>query len=282
MSDDEAPPHNFTASNRRNKEVTERSLHEADCRVSRSVDVQEGTKKCFQKAHSQPSSQTFPGLFDGNCTIHPGGNLVILDIDVEEAELPQLVRDLPPTLVVRSPHGGQHRYYILDSNTGISSSNTAWGSIRYEGWYVLCPGSVIDHSLCRDDKKGCPGEGIGDYAIDQFEQIATLTDNHLDNLREACSPASEPKEGRSGEYGGNKITLPDKETAIEAERYICTGFTRQHTDLAGSDKMDLLRGGTGSFDLQRNDGRLFPSFIEWMAYLLVVVIILAMLTRGFE
>lgn len=230
--------------------VVEQRLADAGVRVERSASVEEGIKACYNHDDQRPPTEV-----SGNFTVHGGGGLVILDVDVPTDDLPEWVQELPPTFVVESPHGGHHPYYALKDDTGISNVNPDWGSIRYEGQYVVGPGSTIDHAECDDGKTNCPGEGIGTYDIVVNKPIATLSGEHLEHLREACD-SSGGHETSTNEYGGDIITLPDDALVDEGERYICTEFTQRKDtgDLAAREIMHLLRGGTGSYELQRDDG----------------------------
>ena len=234
------------------KTVLEERLREAGVRVARSVSIEEDTKICSEKEHNDPSNHRLPAETSGNYTVHGGAGLVLLDVDVPIDELPEEIADLPSTFVVESPHGGYHLYYVVEDDTGISNTKTDWGSIRYEGEYVVGPGSTIDHARCDDGKANCPGEGVGEYDIAVDKTKPTLSGEDLEHLRELCASTGGGATSKE-DYGGEKITLPDDTLADEGERYICTEFTRHSTRLAGEDLMDLLRGGTGSYELRRDD-----------------------------
>ncbi|WP_158055324.1 bifunctional DNA primase/polymerase [Halorussus halophilus] len=229
------------------KTLVEKRLSDAGVRVERSASVEEESKACYYH-----DNQRLPTKTSGNYTIHGGDGLVLLDVDDKLEELPEETADLPSTFVVESPHGGYHPYYALKDDTGISNAQTDWGSIRYEGQYVVGPGSTIDHGECGDGKANCPSEGTGEYEIAVNKPITTLSGDYLEHLREVCASSGSDKTLKE-DYGGEQITLPDDTPADEGERYICTEFTRHSTRLAGEDLMDLLRGGTGSYELRRDD-----------------------------
>jgi len=241
------------------KKTIERRLTEADLDNTRSASVEDGTKECYDHDATRP-----PTEISGNYTVHGGDGLVIFDIDVNDLdELPDWVRSLPPTLVVETVHGGYHRYYEVENDDGISNTEPDWGSIRYDGWYTVGPGSTVDHEdYCDDGKEGCPGIGTDTYIIEADRLIPTLTGDPLERLREVCSSEGSDDSGTHGEYGGEKITLPDEDVVQEAEEYICAEFARRSTQLARSDLIDLLRGGTGSYDLRREND---PSSIDQSA-----------------
>lgn len=227
--------------------VTQR-LQSADVGTERSCSVKNGSKKCLN--HENRSS---PNKISGNYNVFGGKGLVILDIDVPIGDLPNWVRKLPRTFVVETPHSGYHLYYTVEDGTGVSNAGSvSWGSIRY-GWYAVGPGSTIDHERnCDDGKEGCPGMGKGKYEVVADRSIATLSEENIRHLRRICDSSTDSgKEQR--EYGGGKITFPEERIADEGEEYICRDFSRYWTPLADEDLMDLLRGGTGSYSLRRED-----------------------------
>lgn len=241
------------------KKIIQRRLSEANLDSARHASVEDGTKECYDHDDTRSLAE-----IRGNYTVHGGDGLVILDIDINDLdELPDWVRSLPPTLIVGTVHGGYHRYYEVENGDGISNTETDWGSIRYDGWYAVGPGSTVDHEdYCDDGKEGCPGIGTDTYLIETDRPIATLSEGYLERLREICDSHDEANSGRSEEYGGEKLTLPDENVVQKAERYICLDFARHSNQLAHSDLMDLLRGGTGSYDLRREND---PSSIDQSA-----------------
>lgn len=92
---------------------------------------------------------------DFNIGIATGAGLLVLDVDnkdgkhgsnsVEALELRN--DDLPPTLAVITPTGGEHRYFRVSSESWVRNSVGALGEgidIKGDGGYVVAPGSVID------------------------------------------------------------------------------------------------------------------------------------------
>lgn len=226
------------------KGVLANYLRESGVSLERSVSVDDGTKRCKVEDHATPSNQLPAHTIEGNYSVHGGNELVILDIDVPIADLPEWVANLPETFFTESPHGGYHLYYTIEEDAGISNSKAEWGSVRYDGWYALGPGSVIDHdAFCGED---CRQTGKSKYQIGVLKPIGTLSGEALENLREVCESSDE---GSGEEYVGDKITLPDEHNLEEANRYICADFlpkTKRYM-------MDLLKGGTGSYDLRGDD-----------------------------
>lgn len=241
------------------KAIIGRRLSEKNLDNGRHASVKDGTKDCYDHEDTRHLTEII-----GNYTVHGGDGLVILDIDVNDLhELPDWLRSLPPTLIVETVHGGYHLYYEVESGDGISNTKTDWGSVRYEGWYAVGPGSTVDHAnYCDDGKESCPQAGIDMYNIKVDRPIATLTGQHFERLSKVCASEGSDEGGTYEEYGGRKITLPDEAVAEPAERYICADFSRHSTQLARTDLMDLLRGGTGSYELRRDRD---PSSIDQSA-----------------
>lgn len=239
------------------KQHVETRLEEAGVRVARSVSLPHGSKKAQTSNHERATVQTRPSEIYGNYTIHGGDGLVILDIDVDDSsDLPEWVASLPETFTVETVHDGLHLYYTVEDDSGISNSGSPpWGSIRY-GWYGVGPGSAVDHdSECGE----CGKTGLTSYRIVRDCSIATLSGDDLDNLRYVCHSEEGDTTGdissvSTAAGSSTGFTEPEEEFTDEAEKYICAEFVpRYTTELAGSDLMDCLRGGTGSYHLRRDD-----------------------------
>lgn len=237
---------------RRPREIIENRLREAGLRITRSVDVANGTKRCY-RTHSDPSIHKYPGLISGNYTIHGGDNLILFDIDLNDlSKLPIWLRNLPETLIVESPHAGYHLYYALEDDTEISSSNFPWGSIRYEGQYVVGPGSTIDHADCKDGKKKCPGQGTGTYDFHTNKPIATLSSEYLDTIQSVCSGSHETEE-----FDANVLGAPDPDLVALGNESLQE--LRIESTPAFKAVMDFLRGGTADFNgenLTKQNGKI--------------------------
>ncbi|WP_143421216.1 bifunctional DNA primase/polymerase [Halorubrum ezzemoulense] len=236
------------------KQHVEERLEGANVRAARSVSLPHGSKMARISNHEQATTQERPSEIYGNYTIHGGDRLVILDIDVDNpSDLPEWVRSLPKTFAVETVHDGLHLYYTVEDDTDISNTKVSWGSVRY-GWYSVGPGSAVDHDA---ECKNCGKTGRTPYTISKDRSIATLSGKDLDNLRDVCQSEEDDStsDTASTSTGSNAgFTEPDEAFTDEAERYICTIFVPRHaTELAGSDLMDSLRGGTGSYRLRRDD-----------------------------
>ncbi|THE64098.1 hypothetical protein D8Y22_14375 [Salinadaptatus halalkaliphilus] len=235
------------------KQRIEERLREVGVRVARSVNVENGTKEPHENDHTNPSNQFSPTDIDGNYTVHGGDGLVILDIDVDDlSELPQWLRDLPETFIIETVHGGYHLYYRIEDDGGISNTGSMdWGSIRYDGWVAIGPGSTVNHDTYCKDK--CEKIGTDAYTIHTDKPIAALTGDHLDGLRETCTGTSSGRSrSKSEEYSGGKITLPNDEIFDVGNHILCSEVLPK-TDQFQKDIMDLLKGGTGRSELQRDE-----------------------------
>lgn len=231
------------------KRTTEKRLHEAGVGIERSASVKDGTKECYDHG-----DQNAPTNTDGNYSVHAGDELILLDVDVPIDELPEWIANLPSTFVVRTPHSGYHLYYKIDADERISNTDSVIGSIRYEGYYCVGPGSTIDHEHCPDGKNDCPGEGIGEYTVECDNPIATLSGEPLDKLRAICD-SNVDNESEEFEQAETFRGLPEPdEDLVAAGEANLRDLQAITTGLAFNDLMDLLRGGTGSIDnLRRED-----------------------------
>jgi len=229
----------------------EKRLRGAGVTIERCAEKENDTKACYNHQNQRP-----PTAMGDDYVVFGGRGLVIFDIDVPAGELDQLpdwVRNLPSTLTVQSPHGGFHLYYTTEQRDDtLNIQWPQWGSVRSEGLYVVGAGSTINHEHCGDGKDGCPGQGTGRYTLKIDQPIATLTDEQLNSLNQ--NPEQSRDDSSKGDYAGEVIDLPDSALADEGEQYICTDFRRRATELAANDIMDFLRGGTGSYQLRREDG----------------------------
>lgn len=153
------------------------------------IDITDGTKKSYTKHQYKENRLTWSEV-EGNYAIMPVRDLVVIDID-EPDSVPDEIRDLPNTLVVESPHGGYHLYYLVDGDIG--NGQFEWGEIRSDGWYVMGPGSVIDHDgSCDDD---CSLSGEGRYELSKAREPARITPEQLPE-----QTASEPAQNGQEQY----------------------------------------------------------------------------------
>ncbi|WP_327050556.1 bifunctional DNA primase/polymerase [Halomicrococcus gelatinilyticus] len=137
------------------------------------VDIENGTKESYQQHQYEENRLTWSEV-EGNCAIMPVNNLAFVDVD-EPDEVPDVIRALPETLRVDSPHGGYHLYFRC--NGELENSKFDWGEVRVDTWYVMAPGSVIDHDgYCGDD---CSHSGESRYELSQDREPARITPEQL-------------------------------------------------------------------------------------------------------
>lgn len=239
MSNSESKPNNDTA-DRRAKSRIEEPLREA------SVSAKRSTRRDQHKASYNHDSKYLPTEIEGGYTVFGGDGLVIFDIDVPIDDLPDWIQDLPPAFVVESPHGGYHLYYLVENDSGISNTGFSWGSIRYEGQYVLGPGSTIDHSDCDEAKENCPDEGTGEYTIEADKPIAALSGKHLEAIREACTSDTDTQVSDH-----DPIADPDSELVNRGELALHT--LQDISTPAFNDLMNFLQGGIPGLDDEDDD-----------------------------
>ena len=241
------------------KQSVEQALEDAELRVDRSVFVPDGEKYPTVTDHTDPSNQSKPTEIDGNCSLHTGDGLVVVDIDDRDKFPEEVEQNLPPTFTVETPHGGTHRYYHVTDDDGICTASPGWGDLQYDGVCVVCPGSYVDHSRCERDKDGCPGEGTDGYVVTEVRPIAALTEEENGDLLEAFRDlGSETPTNRSSSLSTaspQEINLPDEEVSEDLE-WLCSEFLTSKAGKAASEAlMDVLKGGTGGInELRRDDG----------------------------
>lgn len=97
---------------------------------------------------------------EANYGVMAGGGLVILDVDSYRDSVdsvPEPIKALPDTFTAKSPHGGEHRYYVVKDDTSNAKAN--WGEIRAEDQYVVGPGSELDN--CDKEWHDCTEPNTG-------------------------------------------------------------------------------------------------------------------------
>jgi hypothetical protein len=149
------------------------------------VAITDGTKRSAVD-HTDPANQYSIGAIDGTYGVMPIGCLGFVDIDTDDPPEPvtRLI-DQHQTFTVKSPHGGEHHYYQIDGET--SNAREQWGEIRAESWYVVGPGSVIDHAQCDD----CGYSGEGRYDVIADRPIVSIDAGEFDQLADRTSEAIE-------------------------------------------------------------------------------------------
>lgn len=153
----------------------DRLLHRAReaglAKPCRFIDVQDGSKKPV--GHTKFELEEI----NGNYGVYAGNGLVCVDIDdykdkYDKQSLTKL-NELPETLVVETPSGGEHRYYkteglpeALEEAIGKQNPCPSWGEVRVHNQYVVGPGSEL-------------ANGKGHYEIAEDRPIAELAADEL-------------------------------------------------------------------------------------------------------
>jgi hypothetical protein len=218
------------------------------------VPLRNGTKvpQAGETGHTDTDNHRRPTVIDGNCSLHTGHNLLAIDIDDHDAFPGKVKSLLPDTLTITSPHGGEHLLYHVPDDTGITNAGLPNGSgeIRYDGYYVVCPGSYLDHSNCDSDKSNCPGNGTDQYQPANDLPIATLTESeHADLLSWMRNPGCEQSttsESGSATYRRDQELDPLNETNAEVQKLWFYQLLHQEAGDAARQEIDnVLKGGDG-------------------------------------
>jgi putative DNA primase/helicase len=226
-------------------------LREAGVTDRRIIDVRDGEKRTRRKGHQQPENWLTPNdpRLSGNYGVHPGYGLIEFDVDDYCGEADTNALDaLPETFAVESPHTDPeapgHRYYaveddeaakeVLENVAGTLNPEPSWGEIKYQGKYVVGPGSQLD-GCSKEWCDECAKPDGGYYKIAEDRPIATLTAENIrdvlladpefsepepdDDQRKATDVFDLPSEGESGESSdGDRdewLTEADVREALE-------------------------------------------------------------------
>lgn len=150
----------------------------------------------LQPGKKEPVAHTVykPSAISGNYGVYAGDGLVLIDIDDYKSgvQRPEELADLPETFTTQSPHGGEHRYYVVESE--VKNQKLPWGEIRAENQYVVGPGSEL--SSCTKDNHDCSAPGNGHYQILRDRPIATVDQNALSQLSPNTDDATGNRDAR--------------------------------------------------------------------------------------
>lgn len=179
--------------------LSEESHHVGAFPTGKSIltEVKGGTKEPTGAGWNEPQNLITPA--EAETRLERGENYGILTgvgvgdwthviLDVEAADtLPEEVATLMDDhgfLTWGSPHGGLNRLLRVteDAYGLLHSANTKVTVTGDEGHDVeiltathgIGPGSVIDHTQCRDSKPNCPGEGRGRYRAKETKPDAEI------------------------------------------------------------------------------------------------------------
>ena len=175
------------------KVVGER-FREAGLHADRFVSVRDGEKMCIDHDTRYELPVEVPGRNYG-VYADADGPLVVLDIDDhdggEDVGVSGLAAlgALPPTFETRSPHGGTHRYYRVETDNspiadrlkeklGRANPVPSWGEVQAKNKYVVGPGSQLDGC----DKDWCDNCGTSDgglYEVNADRQVETIGEDEL-------------------------------------------------------------------------------------------------------
>jgi len=152
------------------------------------------TKNGFKDASKSPDEvrKTFAKYKDPNIGLRTGeaSKLGVIDVDTKNGargpeSLASELKDLPPTLTVKTPSGGWHLYFLYPEG-GLRSKNGIFPGIdlKADGGYVLAAGSSIDGKFY-------------EY-VDPEAPIAALPEEILAKLRNAFNKSRKAAAGPVG------------------------------------------------------------------------------------
>lgn len=172
-------------------------LLEAGVSVDRGVPLRNGEKR--PSIQNDPQNNTVD-LRDAplNCGVTAGDGLLISDLDVYEAPIPDSLREFHrgrPTLQSRTPHVGGHEIYTCPPETeelfkeefGVRNPGGQFGEVQTGGKHVVAPGASINHLNCPSSKPNCPGRGTDVYKLTNERDIYHLTLDDVHRLIEVLS-----------------------------------------------------------------------------------------------
>ncbi len=169
------------------KDTIENRLEEAGVDTERFVDVEDGEKKCLDHDRVEPHEVS------GNYGVYATAidELVLIDVDdykgLEDKSGLSALGELPPTLEEQTPHGGTHRFYVVETTDdgrlpaavfkdefGKANLKASWGEVRVSNQYVVAAGSQLD-DCDKDGCDECATENGGKYEISADREIATVS-----------------------------------------------------------------------------------------------------------
>ena len=170
------------------REVLADRLREAGLSTERFIDVHDGEKRSTVHDQHEPNDEQL----SGNYGVYAGEGLVDVDVDDYDGEYNTEALDgLPNTFTVRSPHGGEHRYYnvtgdvvaaIKEVTDGKPNAGPTWGEVRVDNQYTVGPGSQLEKGEDGCNKEWCDNcekpDG-GHYTILNDRSIATINAEEL-------------------------------------------------------------------------------------------------------
>jgi len=246
------------------KHRVESALQQASLRIERSVSLADGHKhpQAGETGHTDPANQRRPTNISGNCSLHTGDGLAAIDLDDQQAFPAEIKSMLPDTFAIRTPHDGKHLLYHVPDDTGITNAKlpNSSGDFQYDGKYVVCPGSYVDHSDCDSSKANCPGNGADFYQPANDLAIATLSQSEhpelLEWLRNLGSDYRSASSSSSASTSDAQQELDPLDQGQAEEQY--HWFYRFLRDEAGNEARktlhSVLKGGRGDIIDLSDDG----------------------------
>lgn len=131
----------------------QKSLTTSQNTRQRSISLQENSKNPPEgkKWKSDKEAQDFFHMYGSNYGVLCGNvgmkhNLLVLDVDSDEALKTALSFGIPETFAVKTPNG-YHFYFITSGETHNRSSKELGMDLRGEGGYVVGPGSIVNGKM---------------------------------------------------------------------------------------------------------------------------------------
>lgn len=195
------------------RHVVARRVEAAGVSLERFIDVENGRKQSYD--HTQRG----PDAVSGNYGVTCGSGLVGFDIDdYQEGTDISTIESLPATFTVKTPHGGQHRYFsgsrvvletIVAATHGSKNVSLNWGEIYAGGKYLVGPGSRIT-DCNKDGCRNCKIHG-GEYFIDEDRSIAEIGQDQVLSILSADPSFSESSaQSTLSLYPGQEEATSDK------------------------------------------------------------------------
>ena len=166
-------------------------LEQAGVNTERFVQCRPGSKASVD--HTRQHYDDVEGEYGIYATKSDG--LVIIDIDdydeLEDRSGLTALMELEPTLEQSSPHGGTHRFYVVepsedgrmpaevfDDELGVQNPKPSYGEVRVSNQYVVGAGSQLD-GCDKDWCSECEKPDGGLYELSSDRRIATHTPDEM-------------------------------------------------------------------------------------------------------
>lgn len=199
------------------------------------VDVENGEKAAYNHTTKSPDE------ISGNYGIYATADdpVIIVDIDdydeANDAGL-EAIRSLPATYTERTPHGGEHHVYVVDTGDdddrevadvlkdliGISNPVASWGEIRVASQYGVGAGSQLNG--CEKDWHDCSEDGEGSYELVSVPEsgVAEISVDELIDAMQDDPKTAKKFEEDDEEDGGDvpdDVEMPDVATFDDRLEY---------------------------------------------------------------